>query len=271
VNKAVSRISRGDYAERLDVLRRDEIGDLARNINRLAVTLDKNLGARQQWLAEISHELRTPVAVLQGEIEAMQDGVIPIDKSAIASLHGESLRLSRLIDDLHDLTMSDIGALSYRFEPLDLTRVIKERCDAGMAPAMTRCISITRQCPDEPLMVRGDRQRLVQLLDNLMQNSIRYTDPGGSIHVCVSRQSDDALISWQDSTPGVSDVQLPKLFDPLYRTEESRGRDTGGAGLGLSIVKKIVDAHEGRVEAAHSPSGGLAIHIQLPLQTADYP
>lgn len=270
VNKAVSRISQGEYAERIAENSTDEIGDLARNINRLAVSLDKSLNARQQWLAEISHELRTPVAVLQGEIEAMQDGVICIDDSSIASLHAESLRLSRLISDLHDLTLSDLGALSYRFEPVDLVEVITDHCEAGKARAAARSITIDSQLPGETVMVRGDRQRLMQLLDNLIQNSTRYTDPGGTIKVSMDRQFDDVLIVWQDSAPGVSDAQLPLLFDPLYRTEESRGRETGGAGLGLSIAKKIVEAHEGHMEAAHSPLGGLAIHIRLPFQSATH-
>ncbi len=131
INSAVNRISQGEYTHRIESDRLDEIGDLARNINRLATTLDQNLSARQQWLAEISHELRTPVAILQGELEGMIDGIIPVDDAAIASLHSESLRLSRLISDLHSLTLSDIGALDYQFEALDVVSLIAARCQAA--------------------------------------------------------------------------------------------------------------------------------------------
>jgi len=123
----VSRIRRGQYDYRVPNQRKDEIGHLSESINALAETLEKNLDARRQWLAEISHELRTPVAILQGELEAMQDGVRRIDEAAIASLHVETLRLARLINDLHDLTLSDVGALDYRFERLDLGIVLTER------------------------------------------------------------------------------------------------------------------------------------------------
>lgn len=265
MNGAVSRISQGEYTYRIEAERQDEIGDLARNINRLATSLDQNLNARQQWLAEISHELRTPVAILQGELEGMIDGIIPVDDTAIASLHSESLRLSRLISDLHSLTLSDIGALDYQFESLDLVSLIAARCHAASSLSSAQDITVELSLPDEPLFVRGDRQRLEQLFDNLLQNSVRYTDPEGELKIALNQQDDGILISWEDSSPGVTDEQLPHLFDTLYRVETSRNRATGGAGLGLAIAKRIVDAHEGRISASQSPIGGLSLSIRFPL------
>lgn len=265
MKSAVSRISQGEFTHRISSDRKDEIGNLSHDINRLAMTLDQNLNARQQWLAEISHELRTPVAILQGELEGMIDGVIPINGNAIASLHSESLRLSRLINDLHSLTLSDIGALDYRFEPLDLVSIIAARCHTGNPMAKSKDISIDFIPPDSPLFTRGDRQRLEQLFDNLLQNSIRYTDPGGNVRIGIQAMAGNIDIAWEDATPGVNDEQLPLLFNTLYRVETSRNRETGGAGLGLAIAKRIVEAHDGKVNASHSELGGLMISISLPL------
>lgn len=265
IKGAVSRISQGEFTHRIYSDRKDEIGDLSHDINRLAMTLDQNLSARQQWLAEISHELRTPVAILQGELEAMIDGVIPVNATSIASLHSESLRLSRLINDLHSLTLSDIGALDYQFEPLDMVSIIAARCHSGNSLASSKDISVEFTQPGKPLFSRGDRQRLEQLFDNLLQNSIRYTDPGGTVNIAIQARAERILIVWEDASPGVTDEQLPLLFDTLYRVEASRNRATGGAGLGLAIAKRIVEAHDGEVSASHSELGGLKITISLPL------
>ena len=119
--------------------------------------------------------------------------------------------------------------------------------------------------PSKPLFMRGDQQRLEQLFDNLLQNSVRYTDPGGTLSVCMEVSGESIEISWEDSSPGVTDKQLPHIFDVLYRAEASRNRSTGGAGLGLAITKRIVEAHEGRMSASHSGLGGLLINIRFPL------
>lgn len=265
INKAVGHISGGDYSQRIEANAKDEIGDLSRNINQLALTLEKNLSARQQWMAEISHELRTPVAVLQGEIEAIQDGINTLDDAAIDSLHTESTRLGRLIDDLHELTLADMGALDYRMEPVDLSDLIERRLEAGSALISKHGMTVARTGFESPATIEADPQRLAQLFDNLLQNSVRYTDEGGRINIHISKTEEFVLIDWSDSSPGVADEQLPKLFDPLYRAEESRTRTAGGSGLGLSIVKKIVDAHQGRVEAYHAAIGGLGIRVYLPV------
>jgi len=265
IRNTVHRIRKGQYDQHIDTTRRDEIGDLARDINRLSKALDKNLSARQQWLAEISHELRTPVAILQGELEAMLDGVMPTDDVAIKSLHDESLRLSRLIDDLHKLTLSDIGALDYQFEELNLVELVSERCRLAQPLATGASLEIETQFGTQNAPMKADCERMTQLLDNLLQNAIRYTDAGGTIRICVEIVDDTICLCCKDSSPGVTTQQLPHLFESLYRTEASRNRDTGGAGLGLAIVSKIVEAHEGSVDASHSELGGLAITIRFPL------
>ena len=269
VKDAVARIGRGQYTHRVTESRNDEIGDLSRSINTLAVSLEKNLDARRQWLAEISHELRTPVAILQGELEAIQDGVQTLDQKAIASLHVETLRLARLIDDLHDLTLSDIGALDYRFEPIEIRQVLAARINATHSQIEAASLRITIR-PDisssaGTLVVNADPQRLGQLFDNLLQNSIRYTHANGEVRIDMTSDNGGVIINWADSAPGVTDEQLTQLFEPLFRADASRNRSHGGAGLGLAIVQRIVDAHGGTIQARHSPLGGVALHIQMPL------
>jgi two-component system sensor histidine kinase BaeS len=264
IKDAVRHIGRGDYAHRVPDTRKDELGELSRSINGLAGTLEKNLNARRQWLAEISHELRTPVAILRGELESLQDGIKPLDDTAIASLHAETLRLGGLINDLHDLTLSDAGALNYRFDPVTLDEVIKDRIAASSSQLHSAGLTLTFNPSLTPLTVEADAQRIGQLVDNLLQNSIRYTDSGGEIQVALTQQDGTVQIDWLDSGPGVDDDQLDRLFDPLYRVDASRSRAAGGSGLGLSIVQRIVDAHQGQITAAHSTLGGVCIRIELP-------
>lgn len=265
IQRAVTQISGGAFSHRVEAQRQDELGDLARDINQLAMTLEKNLKARQQWLAEISHELRTPVAVLQSEIEAIQDGVTSANDQSIASLHNETLRLSRLIQDLHELTLSDAGSLSYQMQNLDLVALIKERLQANQLSLQSAELAFSLDASPQKLFMNGDRDRLSQLIDNLLQNSLRYTDKPGQLQITLRHQDSQLIFIWEDTFPGVTDEQLPQLFDPLYRTEESRNRAHGGAGLGLSIVQKIIMAHQGTIEARSSELGGLCINMQLPI------
>lgn len=273
VNSAVSEISGGNYAQRADVSRKDEIGDLAQNINLLGNSLEQNRDARQRWIAEISHELRTPLAVLRGEIEAVQDGVRNMDKQAVTSLHSEVLSLGRLIDDLHTLSVSDVGALNYRLESLNIAQLLSEFLESHRDVLVSKSLTLTLDLGSTPLMVQGDTQRLEQLFSNLMQNTCRYTDGGGKLHVALRRTNTNKtgvanqeciVVDWFDSTPGVDSDALPKLFDPLFRTESSRNREYGGTGLGLSIAKRIVEAHQGNIKAWTSRLGGLHIQIELP-------
>ncbi len=263
-NKAVSEISHGNYSYRVDTRRTDEFGDLANNINSLGLTLEQNMTARQRWIAEISHELRTPLAVLQGEIEAMQDGIRKTDPESLHSLHTEVLQLSRLINDLHQLSLSDIGALDYQMHTLPLHDIVNSYLLSNTHALEEADLQL--RFNQSPVSIFGDQQRIIQLLDNLLQNSIRYTHAGGTLDVMVEAQQQHAVLRWSDSAPGVADKDLQHLFDPLYRTEESRNRQYGGSGLGLAIVQKIVTAHDGTVEANHGTSGGLEIKISIPLR-----
>ena len=264
LNSAVARIGDGEFSERLPATRRDELGDLSRQVNRLAGALESNLHARQRWLAEISHELRTPVAVLQAELEAMQDGVINLDDAALTSLHSEATRLSRLIDDLRDLTLADAGALDYQFKRLDFASLVADLLEHAHNRLMSAKLTL-KIGSSGPLWIDADEQRINQLINNLLQNSLRYTDAGGTLEITINHCGDDMQMLWADSAPGVPEADLAQLFDPLYRADASRHRDSGGSGLGLAIVEKIAEAHGGKVHARPSVLGGLAIELRLPL------
>ena len=263
VKGTVDEISQGNYSHRITTNRRDEIGDLAKDINKLGASLEHSRDARQRLFAETSHELRTPVAVLQSELEAMQDGIRDINKSSIDSLHSETLRLNRLIDDLHTLSLADAGSLDYQMEPVNISLLIEEKLEKYSS--ITPDISVSFQGTQSTTTILADKQRLEQLIDNLMQNTMRYTDKPGTLDIkLVPDGTNKVSLVWSDSAPGVSTDALNQLFDPLYRTEASRSRETGGAGLGLSIVAKIMQAHNGTCKATHAPPGGLSIQLTFP-------
>ncbi len=269
LNTAVKRISEGDLTHRIESDRADELGDLSRQINQLALNLNEQQQLRQRWITEIAHELRTPVAILQSEIEALQDGVTVATSDALASLHSETEKLTRLIEDLRELMVLNSGALQYRYRPLMLDQLISQRVEATKGLFTQQQLSLTVTVSDDPLMIVGDAQRLEQLIDNLSQNSLRYTNQNGTVRVDVLRQQDQVCVRWSDSWPGVPNDQLSRIFEPLYRVESSRNRSFGGSGLGLSIAKKIVEAHKGRIMANHSSLGGLEITMLFPLASED--
>jgi two-component system, OmpR family, sensor histidine kinase BaeS len=267
LSAAMHALMQRQYEVRVPVDSSDELGDLADDFNRMAKTLGEYDSSQRQWLADISHELRTPLAVLRGELEAIADKIIPLDENSIQSLQEEVAQLGLLVDDLHQLAVTGLGALQYRFDRIDLgvsLQLLQERMELTMSKAR---LQFNIELPEGPVLIKGDRQRIDQMLLNLAQNSIRYTEAGGRVHVRLF--ADDAVhLRWDDSTPGVADADIAHLFTRFHRVENSRQRALGGSGLGLAIVSNIVNAHGGYVAAAASPLGGLHIDISLPLATA---
>jgi len=263
---ATHRLASGRYDTRIPEESSDELGRLARDFNALALTLEKHEQARRQWIADISHELRTPLSILRGEIEAMQDGVRTATPQAIGSLHGEVIRLSRLVNDLYDLSLSDLGALAYSKADTELAEALCQALDLYRPDYADKGISLEADLPPGtayPLF--ADSERLHQLFSNLLENSLKYTDTGGRLRVFVERDGGTATVHFQDSGPGVPEGDLGKLFDRLYRVDSSRSRESGGAGLGLSICRSIVEAHAGTIAAFPSPLGGLWVKIEFPM------
>ena len=262
---ATHQLAAGKFDTRLEEGAADELGQLTRDFNALALTLGKNEQGRRQWVADISHELRTPLAVLRGEIEALQDQVRPFTSEAAGSLHSEVMRLNRLVDDLFQLSMSDIGALTYRKENVDLAAILNRGTGLFRPDFAAKNISLTVQVPTEGEMsLFGDPERLQQLFDNLYSNSLKYTDPEGTLSINCQSAGGNTEIVFQDSSPSVPGKDIDRLFERLYRVESSRSRASGGAGLGLAICRNIVEAHGGSIAAEPSPLGGVLIRITLP-------
>lgn len=263
LDRAVGELSRGHYAGRVTVGGRDEIGRLGDNVNRLAATLEHNRSARRRWMADIAHELRTPVAILKGEIEALADGVRKPEPKAFASLAEEIEQLSVLVNDLQSLALADAGALNLQQQPLDLAAVLGQACDTFHDRLAARGIGLELEAPGA-LQVDADPQRLRQLLHNLLDNAARYVETGGRVRIVLEQAAGGARIVVEDSGPGVSGEQRARLFDRFYRVEEGRSRSSGGSGLGLAICRSIVEAHGGSIRAEPSALGGLAIEVELP-------
>ena len=260
------RLSAGEYQARLPEQqlnqRNDELGELMRSMNRLAHSLADAVSARERWLADISHELRTPVAILQGELEALVDGIRSADPQRLASLHQEVLHLKSLLDDLHDLALADAGTLRYRFARFDLHALLNEAIAAMNGRLADHQLSLQLNSSG-PLMLDGDATRLRQLIDNLLDNSIKYTDAGGSVQVSLQPSGRGAELIIADSAPSVSSAELEKLYDRLFLVDSSRNRQLAVAGIGLALCERIAQAHHGAIKAQHSPLGGVQITVSL--------
>ena len=213
-------------------------------------------------MADIAHELRTPVAILKGEVEALSDGVRPVNERMTQSLHEEIGHLSSLIDDLQTLALSDAGALNIHKEAVDLQLLVQQCAEAFRDRLAQRRIDL--QVMTEKLEVKVDSQRLRQLLQNLLENSSRYVEDGGQVTVRQSAMNGGFEVVVEDSGPGLTEKQISRLFERFYRVDESRSRTGGGTGLGLSICRNIAEAHSGRIEATQSSSGGLSIRVEIP-------
>lgn len=259
-------MARGEYATRIDTGVPDELGALARDFNHMAQALEFNERARRDFLVDISHELRTPLAVIRAEVEAMQDGVRRPNADPVDNIARNTRSLNALIDDLHDLALTDVGAMAYRFGTVDM-RALAADAAASLAPRFAeRELAFDADIGEVPLPVHGDPLRLRQLLDNLLANSLRYTDAGGRVSLRCAAAYDALVLVVEDGAPGVDAAHLPRLFDRFYRAEGSRNRATGGSGLGLAICRNIVEAHGGRIGAAASAAGGLQVTVSLPLE-----
>lgn len=263
--RATHQLAAGDYASRIEVGASDELGSLARDFNQMAQALEHNERARRSFMADISHELRTPLAVLRAELEAIQDGIRPPSPSTLEAMNQEVGQLGKLINDLHDLSLTDVGALAYRRARIDLVTVL-HAAQAGMRRRFEAAgLRLETSIASAELTIDGDETRLQQLFANLLENALHYTDKGGVVRLHCERRNALARVVIEDSAPGVPVDKLDKLFERFYRVEASRSRASGGSGLGLAICRNIVEAHDGKIAAKLSPLGGLGIHIELPL------
>ena len=262
----VQKLRQGKYDTKLDLRGNDELNALSKDLAALGSSLETSERQRQQWAADISHELRTPVAILQADLEAMEDGIRTLDNNSIHRLQDQVRRLSSLVGDLHDLTLTDMGALRFNKSEIDLEQVIAEAVDL-MGDQFSQHKLQLNFSPknNQSLTVFGDRQRLLQVFLNLLQNSLKYTDAPGVVSVQCSELNGQAVVEIEDSAPGVKAEQQAHLSERLFRVDNSRNRKTGGAGLGLALCANILKAHEGSLRFSDSTLGGLKVTVVLPL------
>ncbi|MGB9776448.1 MAG: sensor histidine kinase [Anaerolineae bacterium] len=261
---ASQAIARGDLSARAPVRGADEVAQLARAFNQMAENLARAEEARRNQTADLAHELRTPLTVLQGTLEAMVDRVYPADPENLLAALAQVRTLSRLVEDLRLLSQADAGELTLHRAPLDLGGFLEEVVEAHRSAAQERRISLSLERPAALPLVLADRDRLVQVMGNLLSNALRHTPPEGRITVRLTDRGRDVVVAVADNGPGVPPEDLPHLFERFWRRDPSRQRATGGSGLGLSIARHIVEAHGGHIWAEPTPGGGLTVAFALP-------
>jgi len=260
------------FKTRIDVHTKDELGQLASGFNIMAQTLERYEQTQKQWLSDIAHELRTPLSILQGEIEAIQDGVREVNRKMFDSLHAEVLHVTKIVNDLHELSMADSGAFHLKREPINPLRLLRKTLDRLRTRFAQAHIKIQDDLGSEQgITMLADADRFAQLYSNVLENALRYADAPGILRLWRERVGNLLYLNFEDSGPGVPEESLKRLFDRLYRVDYSRSRSKGGSGLGLAICKTIVEAHGGQIAALNAPSGGLRIQMVFPLTSSSYP
>jgi len=262
---ASERLGRGDFSQRVQIKDRGELGELARTFNSMAVDLERAEKLRQNMVADVAHELRTPLSNIQGYLEALRDGVIKPDAKAIRSLYEEASLLSRLVDDLQELSLAEAGELKLVCQSEDIGEIIRQAVAAVEAKERTKGLSLAVELPEKLPPVNIDPRRIGEVLHNLLENAVAHTGKGDTIMV-AARQLDKLVeISVTDTGEGIPAEELPSIFERFYRVDKSRARATGGSGLGLTIARRLVEAHGGKIEVQSEPGKGSRFSFTVPV------
>jgi len=260
---AARRMESGDLAVRVEPAGGAELAELAHGFNAMAAALDRNEEQRKRMVSDVAHELRAPLTNIRCELESMQDGLTTPTPERIASLHEETMHLAHLVDDLQDLALAEAGRLEIDAQPVSVSSLAR-RAAAGMEMrARERGVTIVVEGNDD-IFVLADARRAVQILTNLLANAVAHMEKPGNVRVTWKRNGDEAIIRVIDSGVGIPPDELPRIFERFYRVDVSRSRSTGGAGLGLPIVRQLVAAHGGRVWAESEVGVGSTFSFSLP-------
>jgi two-component system sensor histidine kinase BaeS len=262
LNAAVE-LSKGNYRHHVEVKSNDELGDLSQVINQLAVILEQHEQSRRQWVADTSHELKTPLAVLQAQIEAMQDGVRKATPEHLARMMSQVVSLKKLTQDLADLAQADAQQFTCYLSCMQPWNIVRHEVENFKSQFEQKQLQVSVTGQGVELLSDPDRFR--QIIVNLLSNSVRYTEVGGHIQIHTDVTADEWQLHIDDSPLGVTDEQLQQLGQRFYRVDDSRTRSTGGTGLGLALSKKIAQALGGDLQFSHSPLGGLRCTVRLKL------
>ena len=264
VTAAAKRVAQGALDQKVDIGGSGELNELGKSFNTMAATLAHDQEVRRSMVADIAHELRTPLTILQGNLEAMLDGLLPPDAENLASLHQETLLLTRLVDDLRTLSLAEAGHLEFKPKPTGLKELSAQVIDNFRPQFSVKNIAVALESPDNLPEAWVDPERIAQVLRNLLSNAMHYTPEGGSIRVLLNSAADGITVSVVDTGIGIPPDDLPHVFDRFYRVDRSRTRSTGGSGLGLAIVKQLVEAQGGKVWAESIFGKGSTFSFQVP-------
>jgi signal transduction histidine kinase len=250
---ASRQIAAGDFAARVDAVPGDEVGDVAVAFNRMADALERLERLRKTMVADVAHELRTPLTNLRGYLEGLADGVIPPERATLAMLEQEVLRLVHLVEDLGQLARAEAARAYLERQDLDLPEVINQMLALYRPGFEAKGIAVATRFAPEAARVSADREKLLLAVRNLCDNAWRYTPQGGCVGISSERVAEGIRVTFANSGPGIPAADLPYVFERFYRAERSRSREAGGAGIGLAIVKELIEAHGGSVGAASGP------------------
>ncbi|MFC2079766.1 sensor histidine kinase [Candidatus Bipolaricaulota bacterium] len=267
LDQASRRVAAGKFDERVDIVSTDELGRLAGTFNEMAASLESSEQVKKRLIADISHELRTPITAVRITLEGLRDGLMEPTQETLTALHDKILLTSRLVQDLHQLALADAGRLSIHPAPCSIDQVLEIILETIGVQLEDEGIRLVREVAVNLPRIEADSQRVEQVLLNLLANAIRYTPVAGRILVRAERVGENIQVSICDSGPGLSEMDLTHVFDRFYRADESRSSETG-AGLGLSISKALIEAHGGRIWAENVPDGGACFVFTLPIKSA---
>ncbi len=266
IREATKKLSEGKFETRIKIRSSDELTKLGNDFNHLATTLENTRESRKQWIADTVHELRTPIAILRGEIEAIQDEIIKVTPESLKSLNQEVMHITRLIDDLNQLSVHDMGNLNYKMNNVNLNDTLEQTIKSMSLICQEAKLNLGLEFKQKhQITVTGDTNRLHQLFANLINNSIKYTNSPGKLKITLQEKKNLAVILFEDTPPSVNEEERQHIFKKFYRVENSHNRTTRGIGLGLAICTNIVNGHQGTIKAYQSPEGGLGVRIEFPL------
>lgn len=262
---AVRRMESGDLSQRVEIRSRDEIGELAHAFNAMADGLARLERVRRNMVTDVAHELRTPLTNIRGYLEALQDGLVEFDRAMVDSLYEEAVLLSRLVDDLQELSLAEAGRLHLERQPVAPGDLVVRAAEAVRPRVEAQGITLNVEAPEDLPLVEVDSRRIGQVLRNLLENGLTHTPAGGQIAVSACCRQDVVEFSVQDDGEGIAAGDLPHIFERFYRADPSRSRATGGAGLGLAIAKHLVQLHGGEIGVESSPGEGARFYFTLPV------
>ena len=265
LEEAAQAVGRHNFGRRVQVEGSQELVAVGRAFNQMAAELEEGELLRRNLVADVAHELRTPLSVLQGNLRAMLDDVYPLEKAEVARLYDQTRQLSRLVNDLHDLARAEAHELPLNRAHLDVVALVRNVADLFAPLAEAEEVALRLDLPPQEIRLDADAQRLTQALQNLLINALRHTPAGGLITVSLDAGQGEVAVSVQDTGSGMDAEHLTRVFDRFYRTDRARSRESGGTGLGLAIVRAIVEAHGGTVVAASEGRGrGSTFTVRLP-------